>query len=156
MFLPHGTERELASPPPGGPPPGWDPSAVKVTGEQQVTLRRQVEALRPRAGSRPVIIALHPARTDDFARQGAWLVRPVRADGRFRVTLQEGPPQQAGWHSEHGWELISPDGASRVLPGIVLDRAAVQDALAIARDLPETALQGPPPDDREQGPGIAV
>jgi hypothetical protein len=156
ILLPHGTERELASPPPDGPLPGWDPAAIKVTGEQQVTLRRQVETLRPRAGSRPVIIALHPAGTDDFARQGAWVVLPVRAEGRFRVTLRDGPPQQAGWHSEHGWELISPDGASRVLPGTVLDRAAVQDALAIARDLPETAPQGPAPHDREQGSGIGV
>jgi hypothetical protein len=50
-------------------------------------------------------------------------MRSVHADGRFRVTQEAGSPQQAGWRSERGWELISPDGARQDLELTLLDRA---------------------------------
>jgi hypothetical protein len=83
-----------------------------------------------------VVIALHPAGTDEFAQHGAWLVRPVQQDGRFRLTREGSSAQQAGWRSELGWELISPDGAGHDLQLTLLDRAAVQRALGIALAAP--------------------
>jgi hypothetical protein len=132
MLVPPGTGTELAEPL-RRMTLMFDPSGAQVTWQQRETLRSQLEDLGPRDGARPVIIALRPAETGQFARQGAWLVRPVRDGGRFRIILDQGPPHQAGWRSEHGWELISPDGARRVLPSTLLDRAAVQEALGIVR-----------------------
>jgi hypothetical protein len=104
-----------------------------------------------------VIITLRRAEADHkFTRQGAWLIRPARADRAFRVTLQRGPPDQAGWHSRHGWELISPDGARHALAGTLLGRAAVRQALGTARNLPETppASTAPSGDRLSRVPGV--
>src|SRR5260370_29672522 len=98
MLVPRGSGSDLANPPRGSTSSdGYDPSAVEVTGDQRGTLRSQLQGLGPRAGARPVIIALHPAGTDEFTRQGAWLGRPVREDGRFRVSHEASSGQQAGW-----------------------------------------------------------
>jgi hypothetical protein len=137
VLAPPGTESELASPPRGGESAGgYDPTAAEVSGKERSALRSQLQHLGPRAGARPVVIALHPAGTDEFARHGAWLVRPVQEDGRFRVTQEDSPAQRAGWRSERGWELISPDGARHDLQLTLLDHAAMQRALGIALALP--------------------
>jgi hypothetical protein len=95
--------------------------------------RSHLEDLGPQDGARPVIVALRRARSDQgFARQGAWLIHPARAG---RVTLRPGPPDHAGWHCPHGWELISPDGGRHALAGTLLDRPAVHQALGTARNL---------------------
>jgi hypothetical protein len=133
MLVPPWTRSVLISLPRGSTSDDDDPSGdMRELGQRISALRSQLQVLGPRGGARPVVIALPPAGTDEFAQQGAWLVRPVSADGGFRVTLEDGSPRQAGWRSEHGWELISPDGARYDLELTLLDRAAVEQALGIA------------------------
>jgi hypothetical protein len=52
------------------------------------------------------------------------------------VKLLDSPTRPAAWMSEQGWELISPDGASRRLDDDLLDDAAVRRALGIALAAP--------------------